>query len=288
MQPISIKSCLKSTLKNLGLYEAYRRQRALILWDRICGAEVAGVAVAESLKGNVLFVAAKDHIWASELSNYKLQYLQKYEKLLGKGIIRDIRFRGKPNLFETGKKKKAVDFDPEAIELNKKEQKKVDDVLADIKDEKTREVIQRFFLDKIKHDRWLKRHGGQECFGCGVMIEKGKNFCLHCTMELEKKNAPILRELIENTPWISFEEAVAQVNPITRDLFLSIKESLAERIHGKIAKMIDKRTGEPAAIKSLIITLVMLKTGKKPAQLKDGVIRKAIPSYMHEFFNKTF
>jgi hypothetical protein len=297
MQPVSIKSVLKRTLKQMDLYDIYRRQRAITMWERVCGKEVARVSGAEKLRGTVLLISTVDHIWAAELSTFTHHYLERYKKLLGEGVVKDIRFKADPGFFDTKKKRKKKEYDPESMDLPQKEEKKISELVNDISDEKCRELMEKFLRGKVKYERWLKKHGGDNCFGCGVMLEKGHTFCPHCTRELEQTNTRKLRELLENTPWVTYSEATKAVTPISIELYDEIKEKLMESIYRDIIESMEtvskgfkksQRTTEQdrktAEIKGKIITWAMLKSGQKPAQLTDDNLKKILPEVMYKFY----
>jgi hypothetical protein len=297
MQPVSVKSVLKRALKQINLYDVYRRQRAITMWDRVCGKDVARVSGAEKLRGTVLFISTVDHIWASELSTFKYHYMERYNKLLGEGVVRDIRFKADPGFFDTKKKRKNKEYNSESVELTKKEEKKISELIEDISDEKCRELMEKFLRGKAKYERWLKKHGGDNCFGCGVMLNKGLTFCPHCIRELEQSNAHKLRELLENTPWITYGEAAKAITPISVELYDEIKEKLMESTYRYIIESMEtvsresrssKKSAEiesrTAGIKGKIITWGMLKSGNKPAQLTNENLKKILPEVMFLFY----
>lgn len=285
MQPVSIKSCIKRTLKGLGLQEAYRRHRALSLWEKVCGKEVAAVTMAESIKSGVLFVATKDHIWAAELSNFTLKFTERFNRLLGREMVRKIRFAPKPTLFVKDKKKKKSEYDPQSAELSKKDEKKVQEWTKDLKDEKARALVQKLLAEKFKYESWMKKHGAAQCFKCGVLIEKGRSFCFFCTLEMEENNVKLLGEAIEETPWITFQEAAQKITPLSFSVFRDVKDRIVNALHKEIVGLMETAgKSRERETKSKIVTLAMMKAEKKPAELKDEVLIENLSPFMYEYY----
>lgn len=289
MQPIRLKSLLRSTLKKGEIYEIYRKHRAVLLWERVCGKEAARISKAKYLRGNRLFVSVKDHIWASQLTNFEAQYIEKFNKLLGKNVVNKIFFRAKPGDF-TGEKNQGdeKDFNPGTLELTGEEKEKLQSLLNEIEDEKVRGHAEVILTRSMQLRRWLLENGGRQCFHCDSIVEPGQTFCPACVRELERENVGRLKEALDNKPWLDFEEASKTIMPLSHNLFDRVKGSLIGQLQSEIAaSLADRRNPpDPGALKMEIITLAMLKSNKMPSRLKDDIMRDTLPSNMYEFYKK--
>lgn len=54
--------------------------------------ELKNVATAKKFEGNILFIRAENSVWRSELNLHKEIMISKINKLLGKEIIKNIKF----------------------------------------------------------------------------------------------------------------------------------------------------------------------------------------------------
>jgi len=290
LQPVSFGKAIEKALKNLGILESYKRQKALTLWDKVCGKQAAQVSRAEKLLGDKLFIQVKDHIWASEMTHFAYTYLKKYRKLMGPGVINKIYFRVKPGGFDSENKDMDEDkFTPESIQLDESEKQKIESAVSIIEDEDTRHLAGKIFTRAMKFEKWLLMHGGKKCFHCGVVIEKNMTFCPICVRELEKENAGRLREALEKEPWLTFEKAIKQINPLSYSLFSQVKtgiiESLEENIYSQLSYD-NKEEIDSMKIKSDIITLAMLATEKPPSKLSDSLIEDYLPERLYRFYKE--
>lgn len=262
-----------------------------MLWERVCGADAAKVTKAEKLRGKILFISTLDHIWAAELSHFESFYVEKYNKLVGAGVVEDIRFQAKPSAFLRRKKKATDAYDVSDVTLTKKEQKEIEEITLQIKDERLRKMAEKFLCTKKKSEKWLIKHGGVKCFGCGAIIEKGRTFCLHCLFLLENKNREALLHLMEDKPWLSFKEVLSNIGPVSIELYDEIKKQLLNKLYGEVVESVEKlrKSDDEKAVSRLkgkIITVAMLKSGRKPAELSDEVLRKILPEAMYNFFKE--
>lgn len=290
MEPIGIKVSLESLLKKMEIYEAYGKQRAVVIWENVCGKEMGAFSKATNLRGDTLYVLVKDHIWANEMSMLELDYLEKYEKLLGAGIVKKIFFQAKPQAFVKKGKKSEEDmpeeFSLENIELDEDESGKIENILKEITDEETETLARRILTHAAKLERWLMNHGGHKCHGCGVVIEPDISYCPVCLRELERKNIKVLFEALERKPWLSYEEAIKNIMPLSYGTYTELKSAKIRVLEEEIADEMGKPKEEIQVneLKMSIITLGMLKSGKPPSRLTDTVLFSCLPEKMFEVY----
>ena len=289
MQPVKLKNCLSRMMSKLDLSSAYGRYRALDLWPRVCGSQVAQITRPYALRGDTLYVGVKDPIWASELNGMQLQYINSLSKLLKSDHVRRIRFVPRPALFREAKKKKrketAEGYDPGEIKLSAKDEKKIIEMTASINDETARELMARFLREKVKYDLWMKKNGASPCPMCGVLIPKGRTLCLFCQVKVEEKNRENLVHLLEETPWISYKDACNRVSSLAGDLYREVKRKMIDALYREIVEEMETAFGvEVSRVKSKIVTLAMMMSGKMPAQLSDKVLGENLSRGMYKFY----
>lgn len=278
----------------MEIYEAYGKQRAVVVWENVCGKELGAFSKATNLRGDTLYVVVKDHIWANEMSMLELEYLEKYEKLLGQGVVKKIFFQAKPQAFKKKKGKKEEtaeeEFSLEGIELDEEESEKIDNILKEIKDEETETLARDILTRAAKLERWLISHGGHKCHGCGVVIEPDISYCPICLRDLERKNIKVLFEALERKPWLSYEEAIKNIMPLSYGTYLALKSAKIAYIEGEIAGEMGKPKDEIAIneLKMSIITLGMLKSGTPPSRLTDYVLSSCLPEEMYLVYKGLF
>ncbi|MCE1246355.1 MAG: DUF721 domain-containing protein [Firmicutes bacterium] len=288
MQPGRIENSLKNILKKLNLFDSYKRHKALTVWERVCGSKIAALSIAKKLTGDKLHIAVRDHIWANEMSLREYEFLKRYEKILGRGVVNKIYFRAEPTEF--GKKKKQKngedDYSIDSLELGEKDKEKVESALIGLTDEKTIELARKILTRNLLYEKWILEHGGVRCFHCGVAIEKNLTFCPVCVRELEKRNASLLKKELENRPWLSFSEAIKTVNPITYSLYCDVKSSIIADAEDSIDRLMTppENQRDISALKLEIITLAMLLSEKPPSQLKDEVVIETLPGWMYQIY----
>ena len=89
--PISV--AIESSFRRFGIVRKVKRSQAVHMWGDIVGSGIDKVSNAVMCKDGVLFVEVENSVWAQELSLIKINIIKKINKTLGKGTVKDIRFR---------------------------------------------------------------------------------------------------------------------------------------------------------------------------------------------------
>lgn len=84
---------LQELVDTLGIRKPLTRYSVLTLWEEIVGEQIARVARAERVDDGVLIVKVASAPWRNELSMRRREILEKITDTVGKGIVREIRFR---------------------------------------------------------------------------------------------------------------------------------------------------------------------------------------------------
>jgi predicted nucleic acid-binding Zn ribbon protein len=97
----SLEDALHDMLARSPLREGLLQQDVLASWGAIVGTEIARHSQPLALRDGVLLVRVDGSAWAQELTLLVPRICEEFEKKLGKGSIKDVRFH-------TGSKTKAV------------------------------------------------------------------------------------------------------------------------------------------------------------------------------------
>jgi hypothetical protein len=100
-----------------GLVRGVRRAEAVLLWPQVVGPDVARFSAAVGLQNGTLVVDVPDPETALHLGMQRHHVLAAYAERLGKGAVRELRFRvgRSPEPPEAPPERAHVDVDPEAV-----------------------------------------------------------------------------------------------------------------------------------------------------------------------------
>jgi predicted nucleic acid-binding Zn ribbon protein len=76
-----------------GMGRTIRNCHLLSLWGRVVDERVGKHTEPLKIKGQVLYVLTSSPTWAQELSFFKREFVERFNREAGEQVIRDIRFK---------------------------------------------------------------------------------------------------------------------------------------------------------------------------------------------------
>ncbi len=88
----SLKNVVERVLKEYKLNADVDTYKAFSLWNEIVGERMAHHAKPVRVNGHILYVEVDDPLWLTQLKYMKIDILDKIDKRIKKGVLRDVRF----------------------------------------------------------------------------------------------------------------------------------------------------------------------------------------------------
>ena len=128
-----------------------KRSQAVYIWDDIVGPNAAKVSSAVACRDGVLFVEVKNSVWAAELSFLKRDIIKRLNRRLGRGTVKDIRFRATGRNFNKSKSKQSKENSTKGSEIQKQtlsrdEISRIKESALDIKDPEIQSAFVSFAI----------------------------------------------------------------------------------------------------------------------------------------------
>jgi len=92
-QPKPVDHALHELVDQLGIGKSLSRYSVITSWETVVGEQIAKVAHAERVDDGILIVRVDSAPWRNELSMRRKEILEKIIEVVGKGVVREIRFR---------------------------------------------------------------------------------------------------------------------------------------------------------------------------------------------------
>mgnify|MGYP000869577310 CR=1 FL=1 len=162
---VPVRVAIESSLRRFGIVRKVKRSQAVFMWNDIVGSPASNVSEAVSCRGGVLFVEVKNSVWAAELSLLKRDIIKKLNRYLGRGTIKDIRFKATgrefPDIKEKGGEKEGTDIQIiKKRPLSRKEAAKIEEFAQHIEDISVKAAFIRFAITteetRVMRNRILK------------------------------------------------------------------------------------------------------------------------------------
>jgi hypothetical protein len=173
--------------RRLKLDGAMGEASAVTLWPQVVGEQIAAATEAERVQDGVLYVIARSHTWAFELTFHRAQILKGLNAKLGRHGIKEIRFRTgvvqTPGVPPRPPEPVPMEAELAAIELEPAEIEAVEQEVAGVTDPEMQAVVRRVLTNERKRAVWGRRHGQRECARCGALHAGPGDTCPACLSE---------------------------------------------------------------------------------------------------------
>jgi hypothetical protein len=178
---------LGAEARRLKLDGALREESAVTLWSEVVGEQIAAATEAERVREGVLYVIARNHTWAFELTFHREQILKGLNARLGRKAITEIRFRPgvvqRPGAPPAPAEPVPAAADLAAIMLEPMDVEWVEREAALIADPEMQVVVRRLLTNERKRAAWRRAQGYRECTGCGALHPGPDEVCPACRSE---------------------------------------------------------------------------------------------------------
>lgn len=143
--------------------------------------------------------------------------------------------------------------------------------------------LKRIFVKDYKTKKKKLKSGYKECGQCGYLHIGSEGICLKCKQDIKHgKMKEIIKDL-EKTPWAKAEE-MGFCNEDSKEVFIMCKSVLIREKQNRLEgvtfrKIID--SSERKYFKKIAQEYVELKTGLKPYEINEEVIKNNLPRKLY-------
>jgi predicted nucleic acid-binding Zn ribbon protein len=177
-------------MERLQLEPVLREARALTLWPEVVGPQLAAATRAENVREGVLSVVTRTSSWAFELTFHKERILKALNARLGRGTVRDIRFRvGCPDEPEAPPPPAPIPPAAElaATPLSDESAAAIAAAVAAHSDPDLRVRVAEALAAEERRAAWLREHGYRPCARCGALHRRLTPDCPACRREARER-----------------------------------------------------------------------------------------------------
>ena len=193
-------------------------------WGKLVGDIVAENSFPAFFSKGKLYVNVNDSTIIQQLSMYKDEVLNIFEKELGDRIVLDLDVRMdrkkkvdivrnveviENNDEENVRKYSSINVDIEKIKLPEEEILQIEEILDKV-DKKYSEIgerIKKIAIDKKREEKALKEEGIINCMSCGDLFlpQTDEKTCIKCINKKEEEKLDVMLKEIKNNPMLRLE-----------------------------------------------------------------------------------
>jgi hypothetical protein len=136
----NVHAAVKGAMHKLNLDAKMKGYAAWMVWDKAVGDTIAQQAQPAFMRGGVLFVKCSSSAWMQQLQFMKGKICEQLNQLLGKEVIKDIRFQ--MGVIDRPSHSDSLGRDKDVV-LDAAEKERIDEALRPLADPETREIARR-------------------------------------------------------------------------------------------------------------------------------------------------
>lgn len=250
-------------------------QKALLILKKTVNETIFNKIQEIVYKNNILFLYMCDHVWATQIMQYKQRILNTLQE---KGLsLKELRILTAMHTTNNQAKEKPDDV------YSYREIPK--ELLIEAKSLKAtlREPIERLLSKQKKNKKNV-------CSVCGSdLIKQDSRYCSLCVSQAKDQKNETIHKLLNETPWIKYEEIdINIVQGFSYKAFQQEKKFKTNKIYDIIEKeYILLKTGHPIDLvmfKTKIEEYVILKLSMNPNELNSEAITNNIPKKWNKIY----
>lgn len=139
----NVSVAVKGALRRLNLDAKMRGYAVWGAWDQAVGETVAQQAQPAFVRGGTLFVKCSSSAWMQQLQFMKVTIRDELNRLLGKEVIKDIRFQ-MGIIFRPSHDEPSVN--DQEVGLDDTERERIDEALRPLQDPEMKEIVRRIMI----------------------------------------------------------------------------------------------------------------------------------------------
>jgi predicted nucleic acid-binding Zn ribbon protein len=150
----NVQAVVKGALHRLNLDAKMKGYAAWGVWEKAVGDTIAQQAQPAFMRGGVLFVKCSSSAWMQQLQFMKGKLCEALNRLLGKDVIKDIRFQ--MGMIDHPSRSDAAVKDQEVV-LDDAEQARIDEALRPLADPEMKAIARRIMIKEASAKKTLTR-----------------------------------------------------------------------------------------------------------------------------------
>lgn len=180
MSSSSFNYIIERIFRQNGGWSRLKGELSVYYWPRVAGPEIAGKVEAIRFYNGLLYLQTENPALAHQVSLFTIEIIKRYQKVLGKGIIKGIKIKIGP----VSIKKKEKLTPKEDYQLTECEIKLIKDCSNTLQDTDLADRFSKLILAFYINQKQVLADGGHRCSNCQTVITGEYLYCPCCQIKL--------------------------------------------------------------------------------------------------------
>ncbi len=180
MSSSSFTNIIEQIFRRNGGWSRLKGELSVYYWPRVAGPEIAGKVEATRYYKGFLYLQTENPALAHQVSLFVPDIIERFQRLLGKGIIKGIRVKiGPVSIKSEGRLLSTKEYS-----LTEDEQKLIHDCTDTLRDPALAEGFSKLIRTFYQNQKKVLNEGGRRCSSCKAVISGEYLYCPSCEIKL--------------------------------------------------------------------------------------------------------
>ena len=180
MSNSSFTNIIEGIFRQNGGWSRLKGELSVYYWPRIAGPEIAGKVEAIRYYNGFLYLQTENPALAHQVSLFSSDIIKRFQKVLGKGVIKGIKIKIGPVKLE----QRRSSLPKKEYPLTEGEQTLIHECAANIKDPDLAEHFLKLIQAFYQNQKQVLAEGGHRCSNCQTVIAGEYLYCPSCQIKL--------------------------------------------------------------------------------------------------------
>lgn len=180
MSDISFMSIIEKIFRQNGSWTRLKGELSVYYWPRVAGTEIASKVEAVRYHNGFLYLRTENPALAHQVSLLSMEIVKRFQKILGKNIIKGIKIKiGAVSFINTPSKSNEIN-----CSLTEAEKEKIERYSETIQDPVLARSFSKLIYSFYQSQKQILAEGGHHCQKCRTVISGDYQYCPCCQMKV--------------------------------------------------------------------------------------------------------
>ncbi|MGE5605607.1 MAG: DciA family protein [Bacteroidota bacterium] len=176
----SFNNIIERIFRQNGGWFRLKGELSVYYWPRVAGPEIAGKVKAIRYYNGFLYLQTENPALAHQVSLFSLEIVKRFQKVLGKGVIKGIKIKIGPVALE----QREHALPKKDYPLTEREEKLIHDCADKLEDPDLAEHFSKLIQAFYQNQKQVLAEGGHRCSSCQTVISGEYLYCPSCQIKL--------------------------------------------------------------------------------------------------------
>lgn len=184
MNKLLFSDIVENIFDKKGFLPKLKGEMSVYYWPKVIGKELVNKVEADRYHDGFLYVRTENPALAHQIALMRYELLKKYQKILGRGIIKGIKVKIAPLSPKNNSIQENFVMDHQ---IKLENEVNINRCCATISDNEVAKQFSRFMKKVHLEQEKTRLQGGKACNSCGVMVAKDFNYCPSCEQKINNE-----------------------------------------------------------------------------------------------------